>query len=634
MSWKNLSEFVHHLESRNELIRVRSYTDPVLEIAEITDRFSKLPEGGKAILFENTGSDFPVLTNMMGSDTRIAMALGVSSLDEISENIADLFSGLMSPKSGWKEKLSVIPLLGRMQAWFPRSFSGKAPCQEVIMNTPDLRKLPVMQCWPFDGGRFITLPMVHTKDPVTGVRNVGMYRMQVLGPDLTGMHWHRHKTGARHFESYKALHRIMPVAVTLGGDPACIYAATAPMPENLDEYLLAGFLRKKPVEMVKCLTQNLEVPAFSEFVIEGYVDPSEPLVWEGPFGDHTGFYSAADWYPAFHVTCITHRSGAVWPATLVGIPPQEDAYMAKATEKIFSMPIRYMMQPELRGLHMPVCGTAHNLALVSIEKSYPGQGIKTIQSLWGAGQMMMNKIMLVADASVNLYDYRSIVRDALQKLVFPRDLIFSRGPLDILDHASPSFSFGSKLGIDMTRRFPEEACGEVCSLKIPENLSLSDFKQALPSVCEICLDWLKEGLPIVSVSLKEKMQASYTELVRICNSNPAFSAVRVWIWLDEPVNIYDPWQVAWMALSNTDPSRDISVYEQPGSGGVIHINAFSKAGISGRDWPNVAVMSEKISHQVDTRWSELFPQIPWIPSPSDKTRNLHHSGEAMVKKPE
>jgi 3-octaprenyl-4hydroxybenzoate decarboxylase (EC 4.1.1.-) len=274
----------------------------------------------------------------------------------------------------------------------PKVKSGKGECQEVVMTNPDITKLPVITCWPKDGGPFVTLPVIHTKDPNTKTRNVGMYRMQVFGPTLTGMHWHKHKVSARHFNEYKKLKKRMPVAVALGGDPVYAYSATAPLPENVDEYMLAGFLRKKRVELVKCITQpEIEVPADADFVIEGYVDPEDELIWEGPFGDHTGYYSLPDWYPRFHITAVTHKKNAVYPATIVGIPPQEDAWLGKATERIFLAPIKMTMVPEIVDMDMPVEGVFHNLVIARINKEYAGQGQKVMNAMWGAGQMMFNK---------------------------------------------------------------------------------------------------------------------------------------------------------------------------------------------------------------------------------------------------
>ncbi|MBP9882296.1 MAG: UbiD family decarboxylase, partial [Chitinophagales bacterium] len=319
MSYRSLKQFVDELEACGELIRVKEFVDPNLEMTEIVDRFSK--NAGPAILFENTGTPFPLLINAFGSRRRICLALGVKDLDDIALEIELLFKTLMKPKDNILEKLRLLPKLSQLASWMPKVRMGRGECQEVVMQHPDITKLPVMTCWPEDGGPFLTLPVINTKDPITGIRNVGMYRMQVFGPVLTGMHWHKHKVSAKHFNEYKKLNKRMPVSVALGGDPVYTYAATAPLPDNVDEYMLAGFLRKKRVELVKCLTNELEVPADADFIIEGYVDPWEDYLLEGPFGDHTGYYSLADYYPKFHITCITHKKEAIYPSTIVGIPP-------------------------------------------------------------------------------------------------------------------------------------------------------------------------------------------------------------------------------------------------------------------------------------------------------------------------
>ena len=355
---RSLSDYISLLEREGELVRIAAPVSPVEEIAEITDRVSKMPGGGKALLFENTGTDFPVLTNMFGSARRMALALGVGSLGEFSERVDGLLRQAMAPRPSFADKLRALPLLAGMSRWFPRTVSGRGECQQVVQTGAEasLAALPILKCWPADGGRFVTLPMVNTVDPQTGVRNVGMYRMQVFDDHTTGMHWHIHKTGARHYDAWKRSGRRMPVSVALGGDPAYTYAATAPMPDNMDEYLLAGFLRRRPVKLVKCVTNDIYVPADCDFVIEGYVDPAEEKAVEGPFGDHTGFYSLEDRYPLFHVTALTRRRDAVYPATVVGIPPQEDACIAQATERIFLAPIRMALQPEIRDMTMPEAG--------------------------------------------------------------------------------------------------------------------------------------------------------------------------------------------------------------------------------------------------------------------------------------
>ncbi len=447
--YKNLAHYIKSLKSSDNLITVLAQVDPELEITEIVDRLSKEPGGGGAILFENTATDFPVLCNMMGSERRMAMALGVESLEELPARVDELLSILKTPRKTLRDKLSLLPVLGRASRWFPRHSRRRGECQEVIFRGEevDLGMLPILRTWVHDGGRFITLPLVHTEDRDSKVRNVGMYRMQVLGSRSTAMHWHIHKTGERHYQSYKRAGERMPVAVCLGGDPAYTYAATAPLPEGIDEYILAGFLRKKPVKLVKCITNDLEVPADCDIVIEGYVDPAEDKVVEGPFGDHTGFYSLPDLYPVFHVTAITHRRGAIYPATIVGVPPMEDRYIARASELIFAEPIKAVIAPEIRSLTMPWQGVAHNVAMVEIEKSYSGQAMKVAQALWGAGQMSFCKVIWIDGEEHSDRDLKGWLVGGVP---FSAELHFSSGVADVLEHASDRVGVGSKLCVDMT----------------------------------------------------------------------------------------------------------------------------------------------------------------------------------------
>ncbi|MBP6456045.1 MAG: menaquinone biosynthesis decarboxylase, partial [Chitinophagaceae bacterium] len=433
MAFKNLAEFVTLLEKENELIRIKEYVNPNLEITEVVDRISK-SNNNKALLFENTGTDFPVLINALGSERRMCLALQVSNLDDIKNEIEDLFKLLSKPKESILDKIKMLPQLAQFASWLPKVVGGKGACQEIVMQDIDLSKLPVLFCWPKDGGPFVTLPVIHTKEPHSGIRNVGMYRMQIYDKTTTGMHWHKHKVSAAHFNEYKKLGKKMPVAVTLGGCPSYTYAATAPLPENVDEYMLAGFLRKKKVELVKCITQpEIEVPADADFVIEGYIDTNEDLKIEGPFGDHTGFYSLPDLYPVFHVTCITHKKNAIYPATIVGIPPQEDAWIGKATERIFLAPMKMTMVPEIVDMNMPVEGVFHNLVLAKINKTYAGQAQKVMNAMWGAGQMMFNKILAVVDGKVDLNNYEEMARYVFENLDPKNDIYFSQGPMDVLD---------------------------------------------------------------------------------------------------------------------------------------------------------------------------------------------------------
>ncbi len=452
MAYKSLQHFVEVLEQAGELKRISEPVSPVLEITEITDRVCK--RGGPALLFENVpGYDMPVLMNAFGSLQRMCLALEVNSLDEIAAEILSFLES-EAPDTLIK-KLKLIPKLRRLANIFPRTVS-RAPCQEVVLRGEEvnLATLPVLTCWPLDGGPFITLPVVITRHPDTGIRNVGMYRLQVYDQTTTGMHWHRHKGGAQHFRVAESRGQRLPVAVAIGPDPAVTYAATAPLPEDLDEILFAGFLRQEPVEMVPCLSVPLEVPASSQLVLEGYVEPGERRR-EGPFGDHTGYYSLADDYPVFHVTALTRRRHPIYPATIVGRPPMEDCFLAKATERIF-LPLIRKTLPEIVDLNLPVEGVFHNLAFVSIDKRYPGHARKVMHALWGLGQMMFTKIILIFDREVDVQDLSQVLWRLGNNVDPRRDVVFVDGPVDALDHASPLPHYGSKMGIDATRKWPEE----------------------------------------------------------------------------------------------------------------------------------------------------------------------------------
>jgi 4-hydroxy-3-polyprenylbenzoate decarboxylase len=452
--YPSLSAFIEVLDQGKELVRIRRACDPRLEIAEIANRTMKLPGGGPALLFENVrGSSFPLAINLFGSQRRMALALGVDSLDEHARALAELLSA-QPPGSLW-DKLKMLPKLARVAGALPKTMSGKAPCQEIVETDVDLTKLPILTCWPDDGGPFITLPVVITHDPENGARNCGMYRMQLLDKRTTGMHWQAHKTGMRHYQKYKERGQNVPVAVILGGDPALTYAATAPLPDGIDELLLAGFLRRRAVELVACKTQPLEVPADADFVLEGYVDTSEPMIDEGPFGDHTGFYTPRDKYPAFHVTCVTRRRDAVYPATIVGRPPMEDAWLGKATERLF-LPLVRTMLPELVDYNLPVEGVFHNMAIVAIDKQFPWHGRKIMHALWGMGQLMFTKCVIVVDKDVNVHDLAEVGWRVLNNIDPKRDVMISDGPYDVLDHASCSVGYGGKMGIDATAKTKEE----------------------------------------------------------------------------------------------------------------------------------------------------------------------------------
>ena len=451
MPYNSLADFVQVLEREHELKRISHPVNAELEIAEIADRVMK--SGGPALLFENVvGKQIPVLINAFGSAKRMALALGVADIEEIAAEITKLIQ--TKPPKSFKDKFHLLGELIKM-ARIPPKLVNQGICQEIINREPDLNILPVLTCWPGDAGPFITLPMVFSKDPVKGTRNVGLYRMQVFDARTTGMHWHLHKVGARHFQQQKERAGRLDLAVCLGGDPAMIYAATAPLPDQIDEILFTGFLRKKGIELIKCLTVDVEVPANSDIVIEGYVDPSEPLRREGPFGDHTGFYSLADDYPAFHVTCITHRKNPIYPTTIVGRPPMEDAYLGKATERLF-LPLVRVTLPEILDMNLPVHGVFHNLAIISIKKEYPAHARKVMHALWGLGQMMFTKTLIVVDHDVNVHDLAEVTWVVGNHIDPKRDTVLVEGPVDVLDHAAPILGYGSKIGIDATRKWRSE----------------------------------------------------------------------------------------------------------------------------------------------------------------------------------
>jgi 4-hydroxy-3-polyprenylbenzoate decarboxylase len=456
MAYGGFQEFLGALERAGELKRIATRVDPELEITEIADRVVK--RGGPALLFENpVGSTVPVVINTFATRKRMSMALGVADLEELAGEIERLVKlpGNMPP--GLMGKLALVPGLARIgRHTAPRRVSGGAPCQEIVKLGPDasLDELPILKCWPLDGGRFITLPLVFTKEAQTGKRNVGMYRMQVYDARTAGMHWQRHKVGSRHYAEYEAQGRDIPVAVALGGDPVLTYAATAPLPDEIDEMVFAGFLRKKPVELVRCKTVDIDVPADAEIVIEGVVPPGERRI-EGPFGDHTGFYTLEDAYPVFKVTAITHRRRPVYPATIVGRPPMEDGWLGKATERLF-LPLVRLFVPEVIDYNLPVEGVFHNLCIVKIRKRYPGHAQKVMHALWGLGQMMFTKIIVVVDEWVDVQNLQEVLWVTANNIDPERDVTFVKGPIDVLDHASRAMGFGSKMGIDATKKLPEE----------------------------------------------------------------------------------------------------------------------------------------------------------------------------------
>ncbi len=453
-SFKNLREFIDKLEKENELVRISHLTDPELEIAEITDRVSKMSQGGKALYFESVkGSRIPVLINAFGSYRRMAMAMGADNIEEAAQKISALLSIKGMPKS-FSGKINLLGQLVDLSK-IPPKLVSQAPCQEVVLKeNVCLSDFPILKCWPKDGGRFITLPLVFTKDPETGERNVGMYRMHVYDDRSTGMHWQTQKDGAIHAQKAKRLGKKLDVAVVIGADPATVFSAVVPLPYGLDELLFSGFVRNAPVELVRCKTVNLEVPAESEIVLEGTVDP-EDLREEGPFGDHTGVYTPTELFPVFRVQCITHRKNPIYLTTIVGKPPMEDYYMGKAIERTF-LPILQKQIPEIIDMNFPMEGTFNNAVIVSIDKNYPYQARKVAHAIWGLGQLSFTKFVIVVDKSVNVHDLSAVTLTVFNNIDPKRDMSFVEGPVDTLNHAAPVRDFGSKVCMDATAKLKEE----------------------------------------------------------------------------------------------------------------------------------------------------------------------------------
>lgn len=470
MAFYDLREFINALASRGMLKRIKTPVDCNLEITEITDRVSKM-EGKKnvALLFENVkGYDMPVLMNAFGSMERLALAFGVNDIEEIPNELREI---LRLPYISLQNKMDLIHIIptAKRAINFPK-YVKKAPCQEVVItDNPTLDKFPILKCWPQDGGPFITLPLVFTRNPKTGKRNVGMYRLQKYDGQTTGMHWHLHKDGASNYRAYQEMGKDkIEVAVAIGTDPVITYAATAPLPRDIDEMVFAGFLRKKSVEMVKCKTVDVEVPACSEIVLEGYVNIGETRR-EGPFGDHTGYYSLADDYPVFHITCITHRKNPIYSATIVGKPPMEDCFLAKATERIF-LPLLQQTLPEIRDINFPLEGVFHDCVMVSIKKTYPQQAKKVMHAIWGMGQMMFTKMIIVVDEHVDVQKEKEVWWRVFNNIDAKHDIVMVEGPLDALDHSSPMAKWGTKIGIDATKTWPEEGH----TREWPDEINMSD----------------------------------------------------------------------------------------------------------------------------------------------------------------
>ncbi len=599
----SLQEFMTLLEHAGELVRIKAPVSADLEITQITDLVSKSPGGGKALLFEDVNNyRLPVLTNAFGSERRICLALGVTDLDTLAARMRQFIE--MDPPRSLKDAVRMLPLGLDVLRFFPRKVK-KAPCQEVVHlgEAVDLSMLPVLKCWPQDGGPFITLPVVITRSLATGRRNAGMYRLQVYDGKTTGMHWHIHKDGSHYFQEFKKAGRRMPVAVAIGTDPATTYAATAPLPRGIDEILLSGFIRRKPVPMVRCLTVDLEVPAESEFVLEGHVDPDE-LRLEGPFGDHTGYYSLVGEYPVFHVTAITHRRSPIYPATIVGRPPMEDCYLAKATERIF-LPLLNAILPEVRDYWMPWEGVFHNIAVISIHKEYPGHARRIMSAMWGQGQMSFCKAAVLVDASVNLTRPGDVLRVILDEIDLEEDVFISEGILDVLDHSAPEPLFGAKIGIDATRRLPGER-NRIHAQPSPETPSREAAQDALQQISSSMEAFHVPDMPVrnrpILINMRKTGSLSGRSLAEPLLDHPRLRAFSIFLLYDSGIDLKDASLVLWKLFNNVDPKRDVVRKDRR-----IVIDVTKKGPEDGhhRDWPDDIVMDPGIVQRVAARADEL-----------------------------
>ncbi len=602
MNYPSLREFIDRLDREGELLRIKESVSPILEITEITDRVSKQPSGGKALLFENVeGSSMPVLINAFGSTKRMNMALGVHDIEDIPKRIERYIK--IPPPATLLDKAKLLPML-LQAAQFPPKLLNTAhpPCQEIVHldDDIDLEAIPVLQCWPEDAGRFITFPIVINRSADKKIRNVGLYRMQVYDRKTTAMHWHIHKDGAHFFHEFKKQGKKMEVAIALGADPASCYSASAPLPYGIDEFLLAGFIRKQSVPLVKCKTVDLEVPANAEIILEGYIDPSEMRL-EGPFGDHTGYYSQDGDYPVVHLTAITHRKDPVYLTTIVGKPPQEDFYLGRATERIF-LPLLKTQLPEIIDMDMPVEGVFHNCVIVSIDKRYPMQSRRLMSALWGLGQMSFVKTIVTVDAEVNVHDYEAIAKRLLSTVDFETDLFFSEGILDVLNHASDQMLYGSKLGIDLTAKIEGEPGYGKADPPPAHPTTFPTQEEVIEAFPEVkAIAEVQNSILLVALDKTEPNQGE--QFIDSFFDHPNFSTIEIVIVLEGHVDLTNISTVMWKFFNNIDPKRDFHFEDE--RLGIDATQKFPEEGYE-QNWPEEIEMTSEIKTKVDKKWSDLL----------------------------
>ena len=628
MAFKDLRDYLNALKKRGELIEINEEVSTELEITEIADRSFKNQKNSKTLIFNNVKNHtMPVVINLYATENQTAFAMGVEKLDDIAERIRS-FTQLQPPKS-LTDKINTVLKLAEFRKFAPKLIKN-APVQEIVLigNDIDLTKIPVLKCWPDDGGPFITLTAVVSKDPVINARNIGMYRVQIFDKKTAGLHWQRHKGGAAHHEKYKKNGGKMEVAVVLGSDPVTIYSASAPLPPNIDEWFFSGFLRKERVEIVKCKTVDLEVPAHAEIVLEGYVDLNEPLRVEGPFGDHTGFYSLADLYPAFHITAITMRKNPIYPTTIVGIPPVEDVWLGKITERAF-LPLMQVVMPEIRDYAMPSEGVFHNLVFIAAKKSYPGHAWKFLHGGNGLGLMMLTKVMAVVDESVDVQNAEETWRSILKNADFSLDVVESRGPIDALDHASQYFTYAGKLLLDGTTKWDGEG-RKLSDIPKPDKeknkLHLENLTKELSSRNDI-FHWSipyyrsedDDCFSPLFISILKEEAGQGREILDSILKKDFGNFNKFVIVVDHDTDLTNPYETWWIALNHLDPIRDVVRFktEIPFAGYRIpgYHPSITKMGWDStskldseqfeRDWPWKVVMPDTVKRKVDQLWSKM-----------------------------
>ncbi len=605
---------------RSKVLGLRSYLDalarngllttiahpcsPIYEIGEIAHRALGIVGTPRTLLFSKPqGYDFPVAINLYASSAQMLSVLRSSGYAELSQRVDEFIAMLLSMPRDKRGKLRQLRSLKALAAIFPRDYKGQAPCQQKQLGSALLDLLPALKCWPADGGRFLTLPMVITEDPDTHMRNVGMYRAQLLSRDRLALHWHLHKTGARHFRAYAVRGERMPVAIALGGDPLLAYCATAPLPEGIDEWLLAGFLRQAPVRQVQAKTVPLKVPAEADFVIEGYVDPQEPPVLEGPFGDHTGFYSLPDYYPSMHVTAITHRADAVYPATIVGVPPMEDAEIAESTVSLFKVAIARTVAPELVDFALPTAGCSHNLAIVAVKSEYPAQATRLANLIWSFGQLMFTKFVVVVDANVNPHDANAVLRAVASNVRSAAQFYRGYGPLDVLEQASIKACEGGKLMLD-ARRGGAQGVAEETKVRLQP------------------IDLARENIAGLDVFVGERLLVRFVQAAACGQTAKELYAVGsehqhplLFVVIDAGVPLEFPYLLLWYSLANAAPEADCELLQE-GEEACMLVDARMKAEKPGRrPWPNVVASDRETIEKVDSIFSQLGLG-PFVTSPS------------------